>query len=244
MNKFLVWDIPARVFHWAFAACLTGAVAIGFIADEDSPFFQTHMLLGIIAVFLLVARIIMGVVGSRYARFSSFPLHPMEQSAYFASAVFSKTKRYAGNNPGSALAAVLMFLLVPALFVTGTGLAGHQGGELHEGLAWAFVVVIGLHLAGLALHSIRHRENIAMAMITGRKSGEPTDAIPSSHPAWGAAFVLAALLYTGSLFANHNAGGASVTLPLTGITLNLGDNEGGKRGSQNDRHLRQDDDDD
>ena len=134
MNKVLVWDIPTRVFHWAFAASLTGALGIGLLVDDDSPLFQWHMLLGIAAAFLLVARLVLGLIGSRYARFSSFPLHPLELAGYLISALLSKTRRYAGNNPGSAAAAVLMFVLVPALFATG---AGWAEGDLHEALAWA-----------------------------------------------------------------------------------------------------------
>lgn len=32
---------------------------------------------------------------------------------------------------------------------------------------------------GLAWHTIRHRENIALAMVTGRKLGKPEDGIPT-----------------------------------------------------------------
>jgi len=244
MNKILVWDIPTRLFHWAFAASLTGAIAIGFLTDDDDPLFMTHMLLGIVAVFLLAGRIVMGLVGSRYARFSSFPLRPVETVAYFISAVFAKTKRYAGNNPGSALAAVLMFLLVPALFVTGAGIGGGEVGEIHETLAWALLAVIALHIAGLILHTIRHREGIGLSMITGRKSGESEDAVLSSHPVWGAAFALAATAWIGGLFANHDAASATVKLPLLGATIQLGENESGEHEHEKGSRRENDDDDD
>ena len=91
MKKILVWDIPARLFHFAFAASITAAIAIGFLVDDDSPLFQLHMLFGIVALFLLLIRLIMGIVGSRYSRFSSFPVHPREVVSYLISAVLSKT---------------------------------------------------------------------------------------------------------------------------------------------------------
>jgi cytochrome b len=106
------------------------------------------MIFGIIAMFLLVVRIVMGVVGSRYSRFSSYPVRPGEVVSYMISAAVSKTKLYAGNNPGSATAAVLMFLLVPALFLSGVGYGGEAIEELHEAFAWALLVVILMHLAG------------------------------------------------------------------------------------------------
>jgi cytochrome b len=235
MNKTLVWDIPARVFHWAFAGSLAAAIAIGFLLDDDAPLFQLHMLFGIIALFLLAVRIVMGIVGSRYSRFASFPVHPREVVGYMISAAVSKTKLYAGNNPGSAVAAVLMFLLVPALFISGIGYGGEALEELHEAFAWALLVVIVMHLAGLAWHTIRHRENISLAMVTGKKSGIAEDAISSSHSVWGVILLIIAGLWIASLFAAHNTNRATVKLPGIGVTLQLGENEGGN-GKQGRNH--------
>jgi cytochrome b len=185
MTKILVWDIPARLIHWAFAASLGAALAISLLVDKERPFFQLHMLLGIVAVFLLAVRIVLGLVGSRYSRFASFPVHPRELASYLTSAVVSKTKLYAGNNPGSAMAAVLMFLLIPALFISGIGYGGESMEELHEVLSWTLLAIIVMHLLGLAWHTLRHRENISLAMVTGRKSGLPENAIGSAHAFWG-----------------------------------------------------------
>jgi cytochrome b len=227
MNKILVWDIPARLFHWAFAASLTAAIAIGFLVDDDSPLFQLHMIFGIIAMFLLAVRIVMGVVGSRYSRFSSYPVCPGEVVSYMISAAVSKTKLYAGNNPGSATAAVLMFLLVPALFLSGVGYGGEAIEEFHGAFAWALLAVILMHLAGLAWHTFRHRENISLAMVTGKKAGKPEDAIASAHPVWGVILLIGAGLWIAALFANHDSKAATVKLPGTGVMLQLGENESG-----------------
>jgi cytochrome b len=225
MKKILVWDIPARLFHFAFAASLTAAIAIGFLVDDDSPLFQLHMLFGIVALFLLLIRLIMGIVGSRYSRFSSFPVHPREVLGYLFSAVLSKTKTYAGNNPGSAMAAVLMFLLVPALFISGSGYGGEALEEVHETFAWGLLAVIVLHLAGLAWHTIRHRENISLAMVTGKKEGKEEDAIASHHLAWGLVMAIIAGAWIALLFAAHDPQTATVNIPGTGVTVQLGENE-------------------
>ncbi|MCF7818969.1 MAG: cytochrome b/b6 domain-containing protein [Kiritimatiellales bacterium] len=239
MSKILVWDIPSRIFHWAFAGSLTAAMAIGFLVDDEQPLFQLHMLFGIVALFLLVVRLVMGVVGSRYSRFSSYPLHPREFIVYMISAVASKTKLYAGNNPGSAMSAMLMFLLVPALFISGNGYGGEPIEELHEFFAWAFLATLAFHLAGLAWHTIRHRENIALVMVTGRKAGHQEDAISSAHPLWGGFILLVSGLWIAALFAGHNANAATVRLPGIGVTLQLGENES-ESGEQEQGH---DDDD-
>ena len=241
MKRILVWDIPARLFHWAFSASLATALAFGFLVDKKQPLFQWHMIFGIVALFLLFVRVVLGLVGSRYSRFASFPLRPGEIVSYLVSAAVSKTRRYAGNNPGSALAAVLMFLLVPALLVSGIGLGGEALEEAHETLGWALLAVVGLHLLGLAWHTVRHRENISLAMVTGKKAGLPEDAIPSAHAAWGIVVFVAAGIWIAALFAGHNARTATVKLPGIGVTLPLGENESG--GGKRDKHSRDHDDD-
>jgi cytochrome b len=239
MTKILVWDIPARLFHHAFALSLTAAMGIGFLVDDDEPLFQLHMIFGIIALFLLLIRLIMGFVGSRYSRFSSFPVHPREVVGYLIDAAVSKTKRHAGNNPGSAVAAVTMFMLVPALFISGIGYGGEEVEELHEAFAWALLGVIGLHLAGLAWHTIRHRENISLAMVTGKKEGKVEDAISSGHAVWGVVIIMLAGAWIAALFAARDSRTATVKVPATGVTLQLGENESGVS-----EHRRDHDDDD
>jgi cytochrome b len=235
MKKILVWDIPARLIHWAFAATLGAALAISFLVDKERPLYQLHMLLGIVAVCLLVVRVVLGLVGSRYSRFASFPMQPRELASYLISAVISKTKLYAGNNPGSALAALLMFLLVPALFYSGIGEGGETVKELHELLAWALLAVIVLHLMGLAWHTLRHRENISLAMVTGKKAGLPENAIGSAHAIWGMMILILSSLWIAALFAGHNEPAATVKLPGLGVSLSLGEKESGDGKQKHDR---------
>ena len=98
-------------------------------------------------------------------------------------------------------------------------------GKMHEAIAWALLAVISLHLAGLVWHTIRHRENISTAMVTGKKEGKREDAISSSHGVWGVVMAILAWTWIAALFASHDAQTATVRLPGIGLTLRLGENE-------------------
>lgn len=44
--------------------------------------------------------------------------------------------------------------------------------EVREFGAWSSVALIRLHIAGLIVTSLEHRENFVLAMLTGRKRAE------------------------------------------------------------------------
>ncbi|PTX92290.1 cytochrome b/b6 domain-containing protein [Opitutus sp. ER46] len=238
-SKPLLWDLPTRVCHWAFALSLTGSFAVALGVDDDSPLFRLHMLLGLAAVFVLGVRIVLGLVGSKSARFASFPLQPRVVIEYFRAIITRAAERrdFAGNNPGSALAAVAMFVLVPVVVASGLW-GGEAFEEVHEVAAYLLLGVIGAHLLGLAVHWVTRRDPIALAMITGRKSGPASPALASSHRVWGAVVLIAIGTWTGALFRGYDANAGTVRVPLMGATLRLGENEGAENHSGRERESR------
>ncbi len=228
MNKVIIWDLPIRLFHWSFAGSLSAALAIGFLVDDDNPLFQLHAIFGLMAAFTLVVRLLLGLFGSRHNRFTALPLRPAEIAGHFGGVLTGKARRYLGHNPGGAVAALLMYIVVPLLLATGLGAGGETGEELHEGLAVTLLVLIGIHLAGIIWHSLRHREAVALSMLTGRKEGPESEGLSSARPLWALAILAAGAAWIGALFTSHDSTAGTVKLPLLGTVIQVGENEAGE----------------
>jgi cytochrome b len=191
-TRILVWDLPTRLFHWLFAASFAGA----FLTAESERLRDVHVALGYVFAGLLGFRLVWGLIGSRYARFRSFLFTPRELWQYLRGVVQGAPRRYLGHNPGAAVAIFAFLGLGIGIAATGWTTYNDIGGEaleeLHEGLAFAMLAVVVVHVAGVLLGSLQHRENLVVAMITGRKRGAPEQGIRRGH-AWVALLLAAAL---------------------------------------------------
>ena len=102
-----------------------------------------------------------------------------------------------GHNPDGALAIVALLGLGGPTALTGwagdSGLAGDWVMGLHEGAASSMLILVGLHIAGVLVASRLHHDQLAAAMVTGRKQGHAGQAIRRRRPAV-AALLLAAVL--------------------------------------------------
>ena len=57
---------------------------------------------------------------------------------------------------------------------------GNLSEAIHEATSEAMLVLVLMHIAGVIVASILHRENLIRAMVTGRKTGRAADAIAGS----------------------------------------------------------------
>ena len=107
MRTHLVYDLPTRLFHWLFAGLFLTAYLIATFADHKSAAFPIHMLVGAVLCFVVLMRLLWGVVGTRHARFASFALRPHDAFDYFKSiAAGAKGKIWGGHNPASSWARI------------------------------------------------------------------------------------------------------------------------------------------
>jgi cytochrome b len=227
MSSVLIWDLPTRLFHWLLSSGFIVAAVISLLLGDDSPLFPYHAIIGLIIALMVCLRVIWGVVGTRYARFGTFVFGPGAVIEYMKSTIVGGGTRYIGHNPGSALAIFALLALVLALAVTGVMMGqGNEGVEdVHEILAWVAVGVVVVHVLGVALHTILHRENITASMIHGKKDAEPSEAIASSKPVIAVIFLAIAGAWGVGLIRNYNPSTKTTTLPLIGTVLQLGENE-------------------
>jgi cytochrome b len=164
-----VWDPLVRAFHWS----LVGAFALAWVTGDELE--RLHELTGYAIVGLLGIRVLWGLVGTSHARFSDFVYRPSTVIGHLADTARLRAKRYLGHSPagGAMIIALMLMLAVTA----GTGILTTENGgewmeEFHEVAANLTVILVGLHLAGVLVASLEHRENLVKAMITGRKRPE------------------------------------------------------------------------
>ncbi len=182
-RRIKVWDPLIRIFHWTVAI---GVIAnLTFLKHDKTP----HIYVGYVVLAALAVRLLWGIVGRRHARFASFVPGPGALVRYIRAAIGRREPRYVGHNPAGAAMMVLLMTLLTVLGTTGwmMGLDRFWGVKwvegLHETAADALLIAVGLHIVGAIVESVRHRENLPLAMITGYKrapTGTDVDHAPAA----------------------------------------------------------------
>jgi cytochrome b len=164
-----VWDPLVRAFHWALAA----SFAVAWLSSENWD--SLHNPAGYAAGALVALRVVWGFLGRRYARFAQFVRSPDTVIAYLRALKDGSERRYVGHNPAGGAMIVVLLVAIAATVVSGWllttdafwGSTSLQ--HVHSLLAHGVLVLVVVHLAGVALASLRHHENLARAMVVGVK---------------------------------------------------------------------------
>lgn len=211
MKRVLIWDIPVRVMHWVLAGSTTAALVLGMGLGREHPLFGYHAWFAMVAAGSLVLRLVWAFAGSAHARFSGWSWKPAKLWSFLRGLVgLGPAARYPGHNPAASWVMLGILALVGAL--VGTGLAG--GDDPHELLAQLLLVLIGLHLAGLLWHGIQHRENIARAMVDGRKQAAEDAALAHASRRAGVAVALLLLGWIVLLARGYDSASGTLRLPF------------------------------
>lgn len=191
-RSILVWDVPTRVFHWLLAL----AFALAYATGDSERWRDVHVLAGYTMAGLLAFRVAWGLVGSRYARFRSFLFGPRAVTRYLGGLLHGRPQHYVGHNPAGSVAIYLVLAL--GALAAATGYAAYAWevdwlSEAHEGAVGGLLALVLVHIAGVAVSSAVHGENLVRAMITGRKRGDARDGIRRGH-AWLGIVLVAAVM--------------------------------------------------
>ena len=177
-----VWDWPVRVFHWTLAASVIGA----YVTGESEDFERLHHTLGWVAAGLIAFRVVWGLVGTRYARFSEFVRGPAQVWSYIKSLRSHAPQHFVGHNPVGAVAVILLMGLTALSVYTGWLALAEDAAEwleeAHEIAANTLITVVLVHVIGVLWSSRTHGENLLKAMLTGRKTALIEAGI---HRNWG-----------------------------------------------------------
>ena len=173
----LVWDFPVRVFHWLLVASFAGA----WLTSESEAQQMIHYAFGYTAVVLVLFRILWGLVGTRYARFSQFIKGPVETMQHIKALLTGNQHPGVGHNPAGALAMISLMLLILLISLTGYWSIKEFLGDFmsgaHETISNLTLIMVVIHIAAAIIMSFMQKENLVRAMVTGNKRGTPEQAI-------------------------------------------------------------------
>jgi len=187
-----VWDIFVRLFHWSLAASVLFA---WWTSEQGGNWMTWHMYAGYTVLGLVLFRVLWGLFGSHYARFSEFVSCPVTTFRYAMQLLRRKEPHHLGHNPLGGWMVIALLLL--ALAQAGTGLFANDeiftegplvhlisydlSVEITRWHKWLFdilLIAVGLHLLGVIYHQLLKKEKLVQAMLHGKKTAA------AEHPAY------------------------------------------------------------
>jgi len=85
-----VWDPFVRAFHWTLVA----GFLVAFLTEDD--LMTLHAWAGYLVLSLVGLRIVWGLIGTRFARFSNFLSKPSTVAEYLKDVAAFRARRYLG----------------------------------------------------------------------------------------------------------------------------------------------------
>ncbi len=180
-----VWDPAVRIIHWTLA----GSFFIAYTSGED--LVTLHAWTGYLLLVALLVRVVWGFIGPEYACFSNFVTRPSAAWQYIKDTFSRRAQRYIGHNPAGGLMIVVMLVGLVVTGISGIAVYGadqHAGPMaayfangayaglkdplegIHEFLANGMMLLIVIHVSGVFIEGLLHRENLIRAMWTGYKN--------------------------------------------------------------------------
>jgi cytochrome b len=185
-----VWDLPVRLGHWLLVACF----ATAWLTGESEEQRLIHVYAGGLMLGIVSFRLLWGFIGSPHARFGDFVRGPGAVIGYLKSLLHKQPQHFTGHNPagGWAIMALLALILLSGIsgWLNYQDLVGEWVEDLHEVSVHLLLAVVAVHLCGVIVGSLAHRENLVRSMITGIKNSHAAKAVGSVRAIAAAAMLI------------------------------------------------------
>lgn len=182
--KTYIWSLPTRIFHWLLVIGMVTA----YILSEEEELLNFHSSVGYMVGILIVFRIIWGIVGPKYSKFTDFPVS-LNSIKNFATDMKGTKMKSPGHNPAASVVMLGIILFTLCIVVSGilllasegqglfafvqTGLSEDALKETHEIAVNIVIGLVILHLLGNMVDFIFNNEvGTLKSMITGYKNIE------------------------------------------------------------------------
>lgn len=206
MATIKVWDLPTRVFHWALVAAVVTLLVTGNVGGN---WMVWHMRAGYLVGALLLFRLVWGVGGGHWSRFTTFVPSPSRLLAHVRGQ--SGAAAPLGHNPLGALSVLAMLAVLLAQVASGlvsddeiafTGpLYAFVSGQISSWATWyhkdvgklILLGLVGLHVAAIVFYQTVLKKRLVRAMVTGQV--ESMQASPRSSEDSATSRLLAAAIF-------------------------------------------------
>jgi cytochrome b len=120
-QKIKVWDIATRLFHWSLVLCFFTA----YITGEGESLL--HIYISYVIIGLLAFRLVWGLIGPKYVRFTNFVRGIKPGLVYLQSLLRRHPQYYLGHNPLGGWMIVLLLVFLAMTSWTGLELYAQEG---------------------------------------------------------------------------------------------------------------------
>lgn len=196
MKSIRIWDLPTRFFHWLLAAAVIGLLITGNVGGDA---MNWHIRLGYVVFGLLVFRLIWGLIGGRWSRFTSFFPTPARLGRYLRGQATAED--LAGHNPLGAFSVLAMLLVLAAQVASGlfsddeiafsgpltslvSGSTVGFASSYHKDIGqWLVIALIVLHVLAILFYLLARKNNLIKPMLAGHKTLPP--GVEPAHDTFG-----------------------------------------------------------
>lgn len=190
-NRTYVWSFLGRSSHWILVFSFFGC----YISSFYENLLTLHVSIGVIVFGMLLMKIVWGIIGPKYARWSDFKFAFKDLKHYFVEKIRYRYREIRpGHNPASSWFAFLVTWFGIFCCISGFLLYGIQEGNglfsflndnyveesyvfdyIHIILVYLLLLMITAHISGVLIEQFYHKTNMVMAMVSGYKRAKGED---------------------------------------------------------------------